>query len=128
MNRPSASQTPDPVEDALRTFPQAEPPPNLSPAVMARVRGLAPAPRFRLAWLDYALALFVAAMGGVALALWQSVPPVVTEIAESRLLALAGRLAPMAPGPYFLGGLALAGVAASVLLALAISRFPNRSK
>jgi hypothetical protein len=127
MNRHSEIHTSDSVEDALRTFPQAEPPPGLSGAVMARVRGLAPPPRFRLAWLDYALALFVTAMGAVALALWQSMPPAAAQVAESRLLALAWRLA--ASGPLALGGLALAAVAAAaaaMLLGLTLSHSTAR--
>lgn len=59
------------VDDALRTYPIAPPPPTLLPGTMARVRATAPL-RFRLGWLDYAVGLFATAMVGLLLLLWQS--------------------------------------------------------
>ncbi len=53
------------LEDALRTYPLVPEPPTLLPGTVARVRRLAARPRFRLGWLDGALILFAALMGGV---------------------------------------------------------------
>jgi len=71
------------VDDALRTIPLAPAPPTLSPRVMARIRALTPAPRFRLAWIDYVVGLFIAGMTGLLLLLWQSIPPL--EAARAQL-------------------------------------------
>jgi hypothetical protein len=119
---------PDPLEDALRTFPQAAPPPDLARAVMARIRRLAPAPRFRLAWLDYALAFFMAAMGGVAVTLWRSIPATTAQIAESRIGVLIVRLGPAALGATLLSGLAfvLVALAAAAWLGFSLSLAPRR--
>ena len=101
----------DPIEDALRTFPLAEAPPALDEAVMRRVRALAPAPRFRLAWLDYALALFAAGLAGLAALLWLALPEVTTLRALNSAFVLAARLGPGIFGLMLLGALALAVLA-----------------
>ncbi|HEY4689506.1 MAG TPA: hypothetical protein VIK33_09355 [Anaerolineae bacterium] len=76
------------VDDALRAYPLAPAPPNLLPAVMARVRVQSPVPRFRLAWIDYAVSLFAAIMAGLAILLWQSIPPQVIVQAQVELALL----------------------------------------
>lgn len=63
------------VDGALREYPLAPVPPTLAPAVMQRITQLAPAPRFRLQWMDYALGLFGAGMVGLALLFWQVLLP-----------------------------------------------------
>ena len=128
MKPPSDRQLADPIEDALRSFPQAAAPPDLSPAVMARIRRLAPAPRFRLAWLDYALAFFMTAMGGVAVVVWRSIPVTAAQIAENRFLALAARLGPATLDSTVVGGLALiaVGLAAAAWLGFYLSLAPRR--
>src|SRR3972149_561596 len=73
------------VDDALRAYPLASAPPNLLPAVMARVRVQSPVPRFRLAWIDYAVSLFAAIMAGLVILLWQSIPPQVIAQAQVEL-------------------------------------------
>ena len=80
--------TRDAVDDALLTYPLAPAPPGLYPAVMARVRRLAP-PRFRLAWMDYAMSLFGAGMAGLAVVLVQAVPPHLTRLAQLHLAVYA---------------------------------------
>jgi hypothetical protein len=76
------------VDDALRNYPVIAPPPTFAPAVMARVRALAPAPRFQLAWIDYALALFGAGMVGLVAILCQTIPPEIATRVYFRLIAL----------------------------------------
>ena len=71
------------VDDALRTYPLTPAPPTLSPRVMARLRSLTPAPRFRLAWIDYAISLFVTGMAALIFILWQSISPL--EAARARM-------------------------------------------
>jgi hypothetical protein len=58
------------VDDALRTFPIASPPPRLFPAIMARVRASEP-PRFRPSWIDYAASLVLALAIGLPWLLWR---------------------------------------------------------
>ena len=74
------------VDDALRTQLPAVPPLTFRAAVMARVRALQPAPRFRLHWLDFALSVFVAGMAGLALWLWPLVPPQLAAQVRLQLL------------------------------------------
>ncbi len=98
------------VDKALRTAPLAEVPPALASAVMARVCGQAAAPRFRLSWLDYALTLFAAGLGGLLLLAWQAVPAWVAPRFQLQLLHWS----------YYTPPAALWGsVAAAVGLALA---------
>ncbi|RPH57091.1 MAG: hypothetical protein EHM81_12085 [Chloroflexi bacterium] len=49
----------DPIEDALRTYPLAELPPNFSKGVMRQIRPSYASLKFRLTWLDYALGFFL---------------------------------------------------------------------
>lgn len=107
------------VDDALRTYPLQPAPPILLPAVLARVRAerSAPQPRFRLAWIDYAVSLFVAGMAGLLLLLWQSIPPLEAARAQMQVaiwLKLSGldRVWPALAGGMILmaGALLAAGV------------------
>ena len=54
------------IDEALKTYPLAEPPDTLLPAVMTRIQAVSSAPRFRLSWFDYAISLFGAGMAGLA--------------------------------------------------------------
>ncbi len=63
------------VDAALRAYPLAPVPPTLAPAVLGRIASLAPAPRFRLLWIDYALWLFGAGMVGLMALFWQVLLP-----------------------------------------------------
>lgn len=70
-------QPDDPIEDALRTYPLADVPPNFSKSVMRRVRAAdsAPlAPRFRLTWMDYALGFFLTLLPAVGFVIWAFLP------------------------------------------------------
>lgn len=65
------------IEDALRTLPVAEPPPDLLLGIMAQVH---PRPAvdelvFRIGWIDFALSLFFAGMIGMAMLLSYQLPP-----------------------------------------------------
>ncbi len=63
------------VDDALRTYPLVPAPPTLIPAVIARIQAQAPAPRFQLRWIDYALGLFGTSMAGLLLLFGQTLLP-----------------------------------------------------
>ena len=63
------------IEAALRTYPSAPAPDGFTRTVMSRLHKLAPKPRFRLSWLDYAASLFVAGMLGLLFLLWNLTPP-----------------------------------------------------
>src|ERR1051325_7056079 len=100
------------VEDALRTYPLASAPAAFTPKVMRRIRALTPAPRFRLAWIDYALSLFAAGMAGLLVFLWQSIPPHVTTRVQLQFLFFFLHFNFPLLGPVLLGG----GVLIAVLL------------
>ncbi len=106
------------IEDALQTFPVADVPPGMTDAVMRRVRRFAPAPRFRLAWLDVALPTFAAALVGVALLLLFAIPETTAENAEGYLVILATRLNLALFLPILAGGLLLAGLAVAAAAVL----------
>lgn len=59
------------IDDALQTFPLAEAPDALLPAIMERIQTIPQIPGFRLTWFDYAISLFGAGMVGAVLLLWQ---------------------------------------------------------
>jgi hypothetical protein len=67
------------VDAALRSAPLAPLPPAFSPTVLARVRALAPAPRFHLTWLDIAIPLFLSGTVAVLVLVWRALPPHVTQ-------------------------------------------------
>lgn len=109
------------VEDALRTYPLTPAPPTLSQAVMARVRALAPAPRFRLQWIDYAISAFAAGMMGLALSLWQSITPQMAARAQFQVLLWMQHSGFQWWAGTLLAGLVLAG-GALMLAALVLAR------
>ena len=92
------------VDDALRTYPLVPAPSAFTPKVMSRIRALRPAPRFRLAWIDYAISLFAAGMAGLLVFLWQSIPPQVAARAQLQILFLFLRFNVSYLGPVLLGG------------------------
>lgn len=73
-------QTEDIIEDALRTYPLADVPPNLSSKIMGQIRAksvrrvAAPRMRFRLTWMDFALAFFLTLIPLAALVTWATLP------------------------------------------------------
>jgi len=67
-------QTDDLIEDALRTYPLADAPPNFSKRVMRQVNTTNASPRFRLTWMDYALGLFLTLLPAVGFVAWASLP------------------------------------------------------
>ena len=71
----------DLIEDALRTYPLAEPPAHFSQGVMQRIgpraKSAPPMPRFRLTWMDCALGFFLALLTAVVLFTWACLPPMV---------------------------------------------------
>jgi hypothetical protein len=73
------------VDAALRTAPIPSAPPALTPAVLARIRALSPAPRFRLTWLDIAIPLFLSGTATALYLVWRSLPPYVTQQIAVRL-------------------------------------------
>lgn len=73
-------QTDELIEDALRTYPLAEVPLDLSKRIMRRVattpqrNPASPQLHFRLTWMDYALGFFLALLPAVALVIWVTLP------------------------------------------------------
>ena len=62
------------VDDAMRTYPLQPAPQGLRPAVLKRIQVRQLAPRFRPAWLDYAVSLFAAGMASMIGWLWLVIP------------------------------------------------------
>lgn len=116
------------VDDALRTEPLSPPPPTLAPAVLARIRALRPTPlpRFRLAWIDYAVSLFATGMVALAFLLWQSITP--QMMLQAKLQILLWQQLPGATLLWasLLGGLILTAAAGLVAVA-AFGRRPLRA-
>ena len=91
------------VEDALRTYPLAGLPRDITPGVMARIQTM-PAPRrFRLTGDDLALGLAIVVSAGAILFAVQNLPPLVlaqlrvhSVLFYQRLLVNAGWLVPAA--------------------------------
>ena len=116
------------VDDALRTGPLSPPPPTLAPAVLARVRALRPAPlpRFRLAWIDYAVSLFATGMVALAFLLWKSITPQMMMQAKLQIL-----LWQQLPGATLLWASLLSGLiltaAAGLVAVAAFARRPLRA-
>lgn len=61
----------DAIADAVRTYPLAPVPSDMTPAIMSRVHSVTVPPRFQLEWIDLALGFFGASMVGLAWWLWQ---------------------------------------------------------
>jgi len=97
----------DALTDAAQNAPYSAPPPALFPAIMSRVRQLAPA-RFRIRPLDYALSAFVAGMLGLATLIWQLLTPQQLAHLQLEFLRLSHRFSPTTLG--------LIAVAAAVLV------------
>ncbi len=76
------------VEAAMRTYPLADTPPDFAGAVMSRVRAAAPAPRFRVSWLEVLVSLFVPGSGLLALVAWASLPAQTAAYLQDRLAVL----------------------------------------
>lgn len=116
------------VDDALRTEPLSPPPPTLAPAVLALIRALRPAPlpRFRLAWIDYAVSLFATGMVALAFLLWQSITPQMMMQAKLQIL-----LWQQLPGATLLWASLLSGLiltaAAGLVAVAAFARRPLRA-
>lgn len=104
------------VDDALRTRPRSPAPPGFSRAVAARIRTLTPAPRFRLAWIDYAISLFAAGMAGLVFLMWQSIPPLWLARAQVQSSLLLSGADPAFLVPAVASGLLLAAMALFVAL------------
>lgn len=75
------------IEDALRTYPVAAMPRDISMSVMSRIQTV-PAPRpFHLAWNDFALSLILAICIGAVWFSLQNLPPmVVAQIRKESIL------------------------------------------
>lgn len=99
------------LTDATHSAPLSPAPPTLAPAVMARIRKLAPA-RFRIRPLDYALSAFVAGMLGLATLIWQLFTPQQLAHLQLEYLKLSQRIGPTT--------LALTAVVGVLLVAAAL--------
>ena len=112
------------VDAALRSAPITPPPHTLAPAVLARLRALAPAPLppFRLTWLDVAIPAFIAGMAGLMYLMWLSLPRYATQqffvSVQVQWLIFSQRvpLALLGPGLLLGVGLALAAGLTAVLI------------
>ncbi|MBN1303316.1 MAG: hypothetical protein JXA13_02690 [Anaerolineales bacterium] len=64
------------VENALRSYPLAETPPDLPRLVLQRIQKMPRQATFRLFWLDWALGIFLAAVLSFGVLALRHVPPV----------------------------------------------------
>ena len=96
------------IDDALRAYPLAPPPPTLAPKVMVRIHALSPTPRFRLACIDYALSLFGAGMAGLGVLFWQAIPPETIALAEVEFVITLQQAMPRIGMAALAGGIVLA--------------------
>lgn len=67
------------IEDALHTYPLADVPSNLSQKIMGQIRAKStriapPQIRFRLTWMDCALAFFLTLLPLMGLVVWATLP------------------------------------------------------
>lgn len=97
------------VDDALRSEPQESAPPDLLHGVMQQVRAAQPLPRFRLAWIDYALSFLMVWMFAVIAFLSGALPPYLQDYLglKLRYWLLSLEFQPLQP-VLFLGFSALA--------------------
>lgn len=119
-------QTDDPMDAALRSYPLAEAPTDLSKRIMQRVattpqwtkdgRSLAPRIRFRLTWMDLALGLFLLLIPVTALVIWVTLPPLVMLrlVFEWQMIESSGLLPILSVSLAIAGGLLLSAVVFSV--------------
>jgi hypothetical protein len=114
------------VDEALRSYPLRPAPPGLARAVRARLPARAGKPRFRLAWLDYALSLLGAGMAGLALLLWQQVTPVMWAEFQLEMGLLLSRTA-AGGGGLWMALAAGAGLAALGLLVVGTVVFGRKA-
>ena len=113
MTNPQRIDTDALVDDALETYPLAEPPDTLLPAVMTRIESLSSAPRFQLTWFDYAISLFGAGMVGLIFLLWwQFSLPSVGQL-QTQILTII-----QYPGLQYLWIALLVGVALTIVAIL----------
>jgi hypothetical protein len=114
------------VDGALRSYPLRPAPPGLARAVRARLPARARAPRFRLAWLDYALSVLGACMAGLTLLLWQGVTPVMWAQFQMEMGLLLSRWQ-AGGGALWMALAAGGGMAALGLLAVGAVVFRRRA-
>ena len=76
------------LDDALRTYPLADTPPDFASRVMRRVRAESPAPRFRVTWRDYLISLLIPGTGLGLLLAWSSLPPQTAAYIQTRVVLL----------------------------------------
>jgi hypothetical protein len=105
------------LTDAIQRDPLAPPPPTLSPAIMTRIQGLAPA-RFRIRPLDWMLSAFVTGMLGLAALIWQLLTPQQLAYLQLEYLKVSHRISPTTLGLIGAAGVLL--VAAALVTALTV--------
>ena len=74
------------VEDALRTYPLADTPPDFAGLVMSRVQAATPTPRFRVTWLEALISLAIPGAGMLLLVAWASLPPQAVAHLQTRVV------------------------------------------
>jgi len=85
------------IEEALRSYPLAEVPPNFSIQIMRQIRKTQPAPKFRLTWMDYALGLFLCLLPVTGFAAWALLPwQIIARLQYQWLMLSSPALAPVA--------------------------------
>ena len=105
-------QPEDIIEDALRTYPLADVPPNLSSKIMGQIRAKStrrfapPRTPFRLTWMDFALAFFLTLIPLAALVTWLTLP----RLAVLRLTFQWQLVQTSGVFPILIASLAVAGV------------------
>jgi hypothetical protein len=100
------------VDEALHSYPLRPAPAGLARRVLARLPARLAPPRFRLAWLDYALSLLGAGMAGLALLLWHLVTPPMLARFQAELGLMLARSQTIGGGLWL--GLAATGALAAL--------------
>lgn len=112
------------VDEALHSYPLRPAPAGLARGVLARLRVPPTPPRFRLAWLDYALSLLGAGMAALALLLWRMVTPQMLARYQAEMGLMLARSQTMGGGLWLVlaAAGALAAFGALLFAALVFSR------
>jgi len=105
------------VDDALQSYPLAEPPPEFVATVINHLPPTRIKPRFRLDWFDYAITFFTTGMAALFIILWRMFPlvdlPTQTFTALNRLPHLSSVAFIIIAG--FLAGIVAISIAAATL-------------
>ena len=106
------------VDEALQSYPLAEPPPEFVAAVINQLPSTRIKPQFRLDWFDYAISLFATGMAALLLILWRMFPWL---IFPSQNFTVANTLLDFTSVTFIVVGGILAGVVAISIAAATLT-------